>query len=178
VHVTASFGWSVAWAAAILCAKEMGRFAAFWVCRRSSAWHYSLAWLTALQLSGGIVLIFCGFVRDPFLLFVLFFFPGIYAGLSYYSSIYYGLNLRSEEGKKSGIHETILAVGLVLGPLVCGVAGKYFPAWPGAVLFFPGLVIVLGAGLQLAMARRRMRGAGALASSAETRSRGSPGGAG
>jgi hypothetical protein len=53
------------------------------------------------------------------------------------------LNLRSAEGKKSGIHESILALGLCLGPLVCGQAGQTFQGRPGVVLLVPGAVILL-----------------------------------
>ena len=65
-----------------------------------------------------------------------------------------GLNLRAEEGRKSGLHEGILAMGLALGPLASGVAGELFPAWPGAILAAPGAVILLGLVVMLLLARR------------------------
>ena len=53
---------------------------------------------------------------------VLFPVLGFFTGLSYYSSLYYGLNLRSGEGRKSSVHEAILARGIAVeGRLPCRI---------------------------------------------------------
>ena len=145
------------WVGAIIFAKELGRFCAFVTLRYCSGWHYSLRCLAIVQLLGGIAVIASAFVRAPALLFLLFFIAGCFIGLAYYSSFFYGLNLRSEEGKKAGIHEGILASGTFLGPLLCGAVGSLYPDWPGGVLLLPGVVIVVSLGLLLLLAAHSSR---------------------
>ncbi len=157
VYVGDRYLLTTASVSAIVFAKEIGRFAAFAFLRRFSGWHYSLAWLAAGQGLAAAALLAGGFVRNPAVLFALFALVGGFVGLTYYSSFYYGLNLRQEEGRKSGLHEGILAAGIFLGPLASGAAGDLLPRWPGVVLFLPGTVLLVVLALTLAMARRRGR---------------------
>jgi MFS family permease len=144
-------GW---WGTAILYAKEAGRLVAFAFLRKHRAWHYSFAWLAGAQLAGGAALVACGFVTSPWLLFLFSAVLGMSSGVAYYSSLFYGLNLRADEGRKSGLHEGILALGVIVGPVACGAVGDAFPKWPGGVLLLPGAVILAGVGLQLIVAQR------------------------
>jgi len=153
VDVALRLGLSAGSSALILIAKEAGRFVAFTLLRSVSAWHYSLAWLVALQAAGALALLAGGATADPTLLAIVFFILGLFSGLAYYSSIYYALNLRAAEGRKSAVHEGILALGAVLGPFACGVAGDLFPAWPGGVLASTGLLLLGGCAVELGMAR-------------------------
>jgi hypothetical protein len=138
--------WAPGWAAAILAAKEAGRFLAFILLRYTSGWHYSIATLLTVQVLGGAALAACGFTSSPALHLALFAIAGAYSGLAYYSSIFYGLNLREGEGRKSSLHEGILSLGLSTGPLACGVVGWALPEDPGAIVSFTGgVVLVLGA---------------------------------
>ena len=73
----------------------------------------------------------------------LFAVAGAYSGLAYYSSIYYGLNLREGEGRKSSLHEGILSLGLSIGPLACGTVGWALPDEPGAIVLFTGVVVLI-----------------------------------
>lgn len=163
IYVTSSLGLELGgWAVLILTGKEIGRLAGFGLCRWFSGWHYSFAWLAALQLAGGGALVLAGFVTEPAALFLLFVVLGLSSGLAYYSSIFYALSLRSEEGKQSGLHEGILATGAFLGPLALGVAGEVSATWTGAVPCTAGAVILLGLALEvrlknLAGRRRRAR---------------------
>jgi len=144
----------------ILFMKEAGRFAGFALFGHFAGWHYSLPWLLGMQALGGGALVLTAFTDSALLLMALFFVFGVYGGLSYYSSLYYGLNLRSDEGKKSAIHEGILAAGLCVGPLACGLAGDQFPAWPGVILALAGTIVLAGIAAEgvLIVARGRGRG--------------------
>jgi hypothetical protein len=144
VYVAERLGIGLTTVGAILLMKEIGRFVAFIALRAFPGWHYSMAWLGVLQALGGAALLVAGYLESLESFFAAFLIFGVFSGLGYYSSIYYGLNLRSAEGKKSGIHEGILALGLCLGPLVCGQAGQGFQGRPGVVLLVPGAVILLG----------------------------------
>jgi len=145
------------WVGAIIFAKELGRFTAFVGLRYYCGWHYSLRWLAIVQCVAGIAVISSAFFRSPGLLCLLFFIAGCFIGLAYYSSFFYGLNLRSDEGKRAGIHEGILASGTFLGPLLCGTVGDLYPDWPGAVLLLPGAVILICLAEMLVLAAHTSR---------------------
>jgi hypothetical protein len=42
--------------------------------------------------------------------------------MTYYSSLYYSVRLLKRKGKGTGLHESILGSGVVLGPLLGGAA--------------------------------------------------------
>jgi hypothetical protein len=157
IYVGSARGFGLETIGWILFALDLGRFAAFGALRAFSSWHFSLTWLFAAQLVAGCTLILSGWASEVWQFAVLFPFLGLLTGLTYYSSLYYGLNLRSEEGRRSGIHEAILASGFCLGTFVSGGAGALAPSWPGAVLVAPGAVLLLGILFQipLAIAARR-----------------------
>jgi len=125
---------------------------------KSPRWHYSLAGLVSVQLIGGVAMVLCGLVESATTLCVLLGLFGIFQALSYYSSLFYGLNLRSREGSATGTHEAVLAAGSCLGPVVSMAAGTLFPRHPGAVLVAPGGVILLGLAVELYLVRRLARG--------------------
>jgi len=45
--------------------------------------------------------------------------------MTYYSSLYYAVHLLKKKGRGSGLHESILGGGAVLGPILGGVAAQY-----------------------------------------------------
>jgi len=46
---------------------------------------------------------------------------GLCASLTYYSSLYYTVRLMKRKGKGTGLHESIVGSGVVLGPLLGGI---------------------------------------------------------
>lgn len=46
---------------------------------------------------------------------------GVSAAFTYFSSLYYGLDRHTDKGNKSGWHEGILGLGILLGPLLGGI---------------------------------------------------------
>ena len=151
LYVARDGGIAVTTIAFILFFRDTGRFFAFVAMRFLSGWRYSFRWLLGIQAVAGLALILSGFATSAGQFLVLFFCLGVFTGVAYYSSLYYGLNLRSEEGRKSGLHETILAVGYCLGPLCAGGVGVLIPEWPGVVLALPGAVILLGLLVEFAL---------------------------
>jgi len=139
-----SQSWTIWLGASLLGARGLG-FILFW---KWEGWHFSKAWsLTALWSA-------------PLLLAVVFFSPsivvvataclllGLSVGLSYYMSIYYSLDARDEKGEQGGLHESIIGMGILIGPLV-GAAGGYIT---GSTLgakatIIIGALIISGIGL-------------------------------
>jgi MFS family permease len=155
VHVGKGLSFSVTMVGVILASREIGRLVAFVCLRWWGGWHYSLWCLAVIQLAAAGALIASGFVESAWAFFALFLVFGLYLGLAYYSSVYYSLNLRSAQGRKSELHEGVLAVGLALGPFYCGMVGARFPSWPAVVPFAAGLVLAAGLAVEVALARRR-----------------------
>ncbi|MBU0610042.1 MAG: hypothetical protein KKI08_19310, partial [Armatimonadetes bacterium] len=77
-----------------------------------------------------------------------FAFVGGALGVSYMCGITYALQAGPEgRGKRAGLHEGIMGLGLVSGPLLGGLAGQYVnlhaPFVVGAGMFAAGLVAML-----------------------------------
>ena len=137
--------------------RDLARFGTFFWLQVSSRWHYSMHFLGALQFAAGLSLIVSGLSADLWVLAAAFAVFGVFAGLSYYSSIFYGLNLRHREGKHSGLHEAILAFAGSVSPLCCGVVGQMFVGSPSVILLFLGAVVLGGLVLEIAVLRRAER---------------------
>ena len=87
----------------------------------STRWHYRFAPMLIVQLLA--ILSFLGIWQIQHTLLWIFAFGviGVSAAFTYFSSLYYGLDRHVDKGNKSGWHEAILGVGILLGPLLGGV---------------------------------------------------------
>ena len=87
----------------------------------STRWHYRFAPVLIVQLLA--VLSFLGIwsVQNTLLWIFLFGLIGVSAAFTYFSSLYYGLDRHADKGNKSGWHEGILGLGILLGPLLGGI---------------------------------------------------------
>ena len=87
----------------------------------STRWHYRFAPMFIVQLL--TILSFLGIwsIQNTPLWTFLFGLIGVSAAFTYFSSLYYGLDRHTDKGNKSGWHEGILGLGILLGPLLGGV---------------------------------------------------------
>ena len=87
----------------------------------STRWHYRFAPMLIVQLLAALS--FLGIWRLQHTLFwiVAFGVIGVSAAFTYFSSLYYGLDRHVDKGNKSGWHEAILGLGILLGPLLGGI---------------------------------------------------------
>ena len=88
----------------------------------STRWHYRFAPMLVVQLLA--ILSFLGIWRIQHTLLWTFAFGiiGVSAAFTYFSSLYYGLDRHVDKGNKSGWHEAILGIGILLGPLLGGIS--------------------------------------------------------
>jgi predicted MFS family arabinose efflux permease len=100
----------------------LAQFLGFFLLRGSERWHFNRSYLLGAQLlaAAGLALIY--FFNRGLVLAIAFLMLGLCASLTYYSSLYYAVRLLKKKGKGSGLHESILGSGVVLGPLLGGVA--------------------------------------------------------
>ncbi|MBN2032049.1 MAG: MFS transporter [Deltaproteobacteria bacterium] len=120
-------------------------FTGFFLLRRTDRWLFSRGYLFGAQLLSlaGISLLL---VSKGFTLFAVgFIMIGLSCSLTYYSSLYYAVHLLKEKGKGTGLHESILGGGAVLGPILGGVAAQYVGLRAPYLLCLIVLLAALGA---------------------------------
>jgi predicted MFS family arabinose efflux permease len=101
------------------------RLGAFFVLWRWNGWHYRFRWLLTAYVV--MVITFAAILMAPSLAVlvlaqILF---GCVAGLIYYSSLFYSMDLGDTKGEHGGIHEAAIGLGNFAGPAV-GAASLYF----------------------------------------------------
>ena len=87
----------------------------------STRWHYRFSPMLIVQMLA--ILCFLGIwkIQNTLLWVFAFGIIGISAAFTYFSSLYYGLDRHVDKGNKSGWHEAILGLGILLGPLLGGI---------------------------------------------------------
>lgn len=148
-YLCEELGHSVYLFGVFLFSLNAARLLVFFLLRQIRSWHYSLPWLAVLQFVAGGSLLLLGFSESSFAFLLLLPALGAFAGLSYFSSLYYGLNLGVRQGQKSGLHETIQAVGMTCGPLLCGLGWKSATLYQESSSSWPGVALLPASGLLL-----------------------------
>ncbi len=87
----------------------------------STRWHYRFAPFLVVQLLAIVSFLGIWHVQHTLLWSFAFGSIGVSVAFTYFSSLYYGLDRHSDKGNKSGWHEAILGVGILLGPLFGGI---------------------------------------------------------
>jgi len=128
-------------------------FSGFFLLRRTDRWHFRRRFLFGAQALGlvGISLIIVS--NQPALFASAFAMIGLCCSVTYYSSLYYAVHLLKKKGKGSGLHESILGGGAVLGPILGGIAAIY--AGLRAPYFLCIAVLAAAIGAQYLLLRKR-----------------------
>lgn len=133
------------------------RLVSFTILWRWPGWHYRFG-----LLAGGYVLLVMGFLAiliAPNLVVlvigqVVF---GASAGLTYYSSLFYSMDLSEAKAEHGGLHEAAIGIGICAGPAVGTLSLQLFPAWPHAGALAVTAVLVGGLVAMLTVWRRGVR---------------------
>ena len=88
----------------------------------STRWHYRFAPFLILQLLAILSFLGMGLMSYIGIWAVAFAIIGASVAFTYFSSLYYGLDRHVDKGNKSGWHEAILGVGILLGPFLGGIS--------------------------------------------------------
>jgi len=148
-----------------LTATQSGVFCSLWLYVRLGAfvllwqwtgWHYRFRWLLGafLALIGGFAALLLAsqlwmIVGAQVLL-------GLAAGLIYYSSLFYSMDVGDSKGEHGGLHEAAIGAGVCGGPLLGAVALTLAPAAPAAGAYAVTALLALGlAGLLRLRLRRK-----------------------
>jgi hypothetical protein len=132
----------------IWCFSRLGAFFVLW---RWNGWHYRFRWLLVSYLA--LVGTFASILLAPnlavLILAQLIF--GCVAGLIYYSSLFYSMDLGDTKGEHGGIHEAVIGLGNFAGPAV-GAASLYLlPQYANSGAFAVSGLLLLGLGGLLAI---------------------------
>ena len=132
---------------------RLGAFALLW---RWTAWHYKFGWLF-----GGFVVMIAGFVvllrasSLPMLVVAELVF-GLAVGLIYYSSLFYSMDVGAEsQGAHGGYHETLIGIGIFVGPAVGAATSHLAPAVGRADVTAVTAILLAGLPVLLILKRRR-----------------------
>ena len=88
----------------------------------STRWHYQFTPLLIVQLLAILSFLGIGLTQHTILWAFAFAVIGVSVAFTYFSSLYYGLDRHMDKGNKSGWHEAILGVGIMLGPFLGGIS--------------------------------------------------------
>ena len=117
-------GWAPHTIGLLMSCLGLALFLGFFVLRRDERWHFNRVYLLGSQLMAVLALAVLLVASHPLLVIPAFILIGLGISLSYYSSLYYVVLLLKKKGKGTGLHESILGSGVVLGPLLGGVAAQ------------------------------------------------------
>jgi DHA1 family multidrug resistance protein-like MFS transporter len=128
-------------------------FSGFFILRGTHLWHFKKRYLFGAQLLAALGLVFLFLSSEPVLLALAFLMIGLSCSVTYYSSLYYTVHLLEKKGKGTGLHESILGIGAVLGPILGGIAAQYTGLRAPYLLCFAVLFAAVVAELTLTIKR-------------------------
>jgi predicted MFS family arabinose efflux permease len=123
---------------------RLGAFVGLW---HWTGWHYRFRWL-----GGGYAALAVSFVAillAPALWVVVaaevaF---GVAAGLMYYSSLFYSMDVGEARAEHGGLHEAAIGAGIFLGPAIGAVSLHFFPTHAHAGSIAVSAVLFAGLGM-------------------------------
>jgi MFS family permease len=144
-------GLSPLWAGVFCSIWLFARMAAFGLLWRWTGWHYRFRWFIAAYIT--IVLAFFGVLLAPSLaaLIVAQLVFGGAAGLTYYSSLYYSMDVGETKGEHGGFHEAALGSGQFLGPATGALALWLYPRYANIDVWAVGFLLAFGLVILLAV---------------------------
>lgn len=101
------------------------KFIGFLFLRGNDRWHFRRFYLLQAQLLAGAGLLLVAISSQQTLFALALIVIGVSSSVTYYSSIYYVAQLIKKKGRGTGIHESIVGSGALLGPILGGIATQY-----------------------------------------------------
>lgn len=125
------------------------RAASFVLFASWEGWHYRAAWsiasIVAAIACAGVMF----FSTSPALVLAACLVFGAALGLAYSGSLYYSMNSGDNKGEHGGLHEAILGIGILLGPLAGAGGAKLGGAHGAALTIVLGAAVLATAGVLL-----------------------------
>ena len=112
----------------------------FMVLIRYRRWAYRLAPLLRFQLLGVLAVLLLWLRPSAGMFYLTFALFGFSAAMTYLSSMFYAQDGAADRGNKSGLHEMILGLGMLVGPFIGGGLAEAFSLQ--TPFLFAGAVII------------------------------------
>ncbi len=125
------------------------RLAAFALLWRWTGWHYRFRWLLVAFASLAVSFLVLLTSERLLLLLAAQVVFGLAAGLIYYSSLFYAMDVGEAKSEHGGFHESAIGLGVCLGPALGAGALHFAPnrpdsgAWAVAALLVCGLATLV-----------------------------------
>ena len=122
----------------ILALIHAGQIAMFFLVRFWHSWQYNRTLYILVQLGLIPGVLFIALTSNVLAYAVGMLLIGLSGGFAYTASIYYSISRPPDTGNRTGLHEAIIGLGVLSGPLVGGI-GAYFlglhaPYWISAII--------------------------------------------
>ncbi len=120
------------------------RLASFVLLWQWTGWHYRFRWLVAAF--GALAVSFCVLMLSqslPVLVAAQAVF-GCAAGLIYYSSLFYAMDVGEAKGEHGGIHEAVIGAGICTGPALAALTLHLLPDQPESGAWAVAVMLALG----------------------------------
>jgi hypothetical protein len=121
------------------------RSASFVLLWRWEGWEYSRGWLASALILPPIAFAALFFIQSPWAAACALAMLGAMSGLAYSASLHVSLDREGGEGEGGGLHEWVIGLGILLGPLTGAAGVRLLDGITGA----GGLVAALGAAAAL-----------------------------
>ena len=108
----------------------------------STRWHYQFTPLLIVQVLAILSFLGIGLTQHAILWGFAFAIIGVSVAFTYFSSLYYGLDRHVDKGNKSGWHEAVLGVGIMLGPFLGGISADSSLGVQSPYLLCAGAVVI------------------------------------
>jgi MFS family permease len=122
------------------------RFAAFAFLWKWTGWHYRFRWLLMAFVALIISFMFLLLARELWLFALAQVFFGFSAGLIYYSSLYYSMDVGEASAEHGGLHEAAIGAGICAGPAVGAASLQFLPHQSNSGAFAVSGLLLLGLG--------------------------------
>jgi len=109
-----------------------------------TGWHYRFRWmvLAFITIIGSFASILLAPSLTVMVLAQVFF--GLSAGLIYYSSLFYAMDVGDAKGEHGGLHEAAIGIGICAGPAIGALSLQLWPSAPRANAFAVSGLLVGG----------------------------------
>jgi MFS family permease len=133
-----------------------GRLAAFAILWKWTGWHYRFRWLLGAFVTLIASFMFLLLARQLWIFTVAQVFFGLAAGLIYYSSLFYSMDVGEASAEHGGLHEAAIGAGVFAGPAVGAASLQFLPHHSNTGVFAVTVLLLTGlAGLIVIWFRER-----------------------
>ena len=120
------------------------RLVAFAILWRWSGWHYHFRWLLTAYVTLMLSFMLLLLAHDLWVFTAAQALFGLAAGLIYYSSLYYSMDVGEASAEHGGLHEAAIGVGVCAGPAVGAAALQFLPAHSNTGVFAVTSLLCVG----------------------------------